>query len=96
MLASFSRLRALRIFNVLKDLCYWVTSVKDLFEEQLEHKDLLEGCLKFNQAHLNIDHLQVFLSIELLAKHYISWVEKHQPLVLLRNLYKCGAFSIRE
>ena len=94
-MAGLARLPALGI-DVLEDLGDGLAGICDLLEEQLEQEDLFERGLKLNQADLNVDHAQVFLTVELLANHKVSRVQQHHSLVLLGYLDQRGVFGVRE
>lgn len=59
---------------MLENLSHWLASVKDFLGEKLVDKDLLEGSLELDQTDIDVDHSEVFLTVELLAKDHVSWV----------------------
>jgi hypothetical protein len=72
----------------------WLTRIHNFHEKELEHESLLEGGLKLYQAHMDVNHLQILLAVELLPENYVCGVEEHETLVLLRNFKQGCALSI--
>lgn len=62
----------------------------------MEKEYLLERGFELDQTHLNVNHAQVLLAVEVLTQNYVCWVEQHHALVLLGNLKKSRSLGVRE
>lgn len=81
---------------MLENLGDRLAGILDFLQQELVHEDLFEGGLEFDETDSDLDHLQVFLAVELLAQTHICRVEQHQSLVLLRHFSECALPSVRK